>query len=166
MIRRATMFDLNAIMDIVDRCKQQMKVQGNEQWNEAYPLHHHYEGDISSGTLFVSENSGYITGVACISEKAHEDYDNIKWQRNNVPYLCVKRLAVDPNYRSSGIGAAFYSFAEQLAHMKGIELIRTDTYAKNKAALKLFQKAGYTYIDSLHLGDYESPFYYYEKILS
>ncbi|MRG87241.1 GNAT family N-acetyltransferase [Salinibacillus xinjiangensis] len=162
IIRLAKLSDIPDIMKIVKKSIQIMQKNGNEQWGEDYPLAEHYEGDIKEDHLYVYEDNGEVTGVACISNEGHNEYDEMNWSYDE-PYLCIKRLAVDPEVRKRGIGLKFYQKAEELALERGIQTIRTDTYSKNKGAIKLFDRGGYQFVGERYNGGKEAPFYYYEK---
>ncbi|RPF57074.1 GNAT family N-acetyltransferase [Aquisalibacillus elongatus] len=163
MIRGGKLTDLDQIVDLVERAKQKMKQEGNDQWDDTYPTKEHYEADLHNGQLYVFEQGGKIHGAACISDEGHHEYDEIPWKISKKPYLCMKRLAVDPDSRHKGIGLAFYQYADELAKQIGVPSLRTDTNGSNKAALRLFEKAGYSYVASEPHGYYKEPFVYYEK---
>ncbi|WP_102029330.1 GNAT family N-acetyltransferase [Salirhabdus sp. Marseille-P4669] len=162
MIRHAEYKDLSKIMEIENQSREIMQKEGNEQWDESYPLAAHYEGDIKESNLFVYEEDNRILGVACISNYGHQEYNDINWTYNG-PYYCIKRLAVDPKTRGKGIALKFYQAAEEIALENGVHLIRTDTYSKNKGAVKLFEKANYEFVQQRINEGKEAPFYYYEK---
>ncbi|WP_188207812.1 GNAT family N-acetyltransferase [Alkalibacillus aidingensis] len=162
MIRKATYTDLNQIEALVNQAKDIMANAGMTQWGESYPTKRHYEEDLNQDELYVYEYEGEVVGVACISDHGHHEYDEINWSEE-ADYLCIKRLAVDPNVRMQGIGLAFYQFAEELAAERGVSYIRTDTNGENTAALRLFEKGEYTLVDKQRHGDFKQPFYYYEK---
>jgi GNAT superfamily N-acetyltransferase len=162
MIRKATYYDVGQIMKIVKASIAIMEQEGNDQWGEGYPLSEHYEADIKEGNLYVFEQDGCVAGVACICNYGHHEYDEINWSYQG-PYFCIKRLAVDPLARGRGIALQFYQAAEQIALENGVHLIRTDTYSKNKGAIKLFEKANYRFVQERFNGGRKEPFYYYEK---
>ncbi|WP_277674077.1 GNAT family N-acetyltransferase [Piscibacillus halophilus] len=163
MIREGHFEDLDSIAVLVDKAKKKMLAEGNDQWDETYPTRKHYESDLHNGQLYVFEQNGEIFGAACISDEGHHEYDEISWKISKKPYLCMKRLAVDPDARKQGIGLAFYQYADALAKSRGIPSLRTDTNGSNKAALRLFEKAGYSYVTAERHGHYKEPFVYYEK---
>ncbi|MBO8157308.1 MAG: GNAT family N-acetyltransferase [Bacillaceae bacterium] len=165
MIRKATKTDLGSIMEMVKATVEVMKEEGNDQWSDEYPLPSHYEGDREEGSLYVYEMDGTVIGAATISQKAHEEYERINWSSDE-PFYCVKRLAVDPHKRKKGVGLAFYHFAEVVARKNGIYYLKTDTYALNKAAIRLFEKAGYQFVQEDYTDEHDHPFYYYEKRLN
>ncbi|GEL78599.1 GNAT family N-acetyltransferase [Tenuibacillus multivorans] len=165
MIREGQLKDLDKIESLVKRAKEKMLEEGNDQWDDTYPKREHYEDDLRHGRLFVYEEKGRILGAACISDTGHSEYDEIDWKTTIKPYLCMKRLAVDPTTRQRGIGLKFYQFAEELAKDREVPSLRTDTNGANKAALRLFEKAGYSFVTAERHGHYKEPFVYYEKVV-
>ncbi|SET05608.1 L-amino acid N-acyltransferase YncA [Salinibacillus kushneri] len=162
MIREARHSDIPTIMNLIQASVAIMQEERNEQWGKDYPLAKHYENDIEAGQLYVYEDQTGVQGVACISHQGHHEYDEVAWSFDS-PYLCIKRLAVNPLERKKGIGLTFYQKAEEMALAKGIHTIRTDTYSKNQGAVKLFEKAGYHFVEERINDGREAPFYYYEK---
>ena len=162
MIRAGKMDDLNKIEDMVSRAKIVMKREGNEQWNDDYPKREHYETDLNNGELYVCEMEGEVVGACCISDEGHHEYKEINWS-NDEPYLCIKRLVVDPRVQGKGIGKKFYEYIEALAKERGINYVRTDTNEHNKAAIRLFEKSHYALVDKRRHGHYKGAFCYFEK---
>ncbi|WP_194840844.1 GNAT family N-acetyltransferase [Filobacillus milosensis] len=163
MIREGCFEDLEQIEIIIQKAKKMMLLEGNDQWNEDYPTKKHYESDLHNGKLYVYEENGRLLGIACIDDQGHHEYDGIDWKISKKPYLCIKRLAVNPDTRQRGVGLAFYQYAEELAKKRKFPSLRTDTNGSNKAALRLFERAGYSYAASESHGHFKEPFVYYEK---
>lgn len=55
MIRKGRSEDLDRIQTLVNRAKQLMTQEGNDQWDETYPTRKHYEDDLHNGQLYVYE---------------------------------------------------------------------------------------------------------------
>ncbi|WP_345243959.1 GNAT family N-acetyltransferase [Pontibacillus salipaludis] len=164
MIRQATREDLERIMEIVEASKLLMAATGSDQWDKAYPLYSDYENDVEQGRLFVYEEGDGVYGVACFNEQEPEHYSLLPWSKpEEEGVLLTQRLAVDPEVRGKGIAESFYHYVEQLAGMRGIQFLKTDTYSLNPAAQRVFQKAGYTYIGEWSTPERKAPFYFYEK---
>lgn len=106
MIRQAKPEDLECIKAVAKRSKRKMNDEGNPQWNGSYP-EAFYEDDIHNRQLYVYEIGGTIVGAVCISTEGHEEYAEIPWTYKE-PYLCMKRLAVDPDYQGKSIAQSFF----------------------------------------------------------
>ena len=161
MIRQAKPEDLVCIKAVAKRSKRKMNDEGNPQWNGSYP-EAFYEDDIHNRQLYVYEIGGTIVGAVCISTEGHEEYAEIPWTYKE-PYLCMKRLAVDPDYQGKSIAQSFFRFTEELGKEKGIHYICADTNAINEAALRLFNRANYQFVIEKYQEGEPFPFRYYEK---
>ncbi|SDK30624.1 GNAT family N-acetyltransferase [Sediminibacillus albus] len=165
MIRLAEKADLNRIMEIVKASVKVMNEQGNFQWSEDYPLESHYLSDMENGELYVIIQSGLIAGTAAISEKEHDEYPLINW-RSSQKALTIKRVAIDPICRGKGMASALYQYAEKVAREKKLNYLKTDTFAKNMAAQKLFRANGYHYVQARPVQEKADSLYYYDKLLA
>ncbi|MBN1280773.1 MAG: GNAT family N-acetyltransferase [Candidatus Thermoplasmatota archaeon] len=56
----------------------------------------------------------------------------------------IETVNVDPAYRGQGIGRQLLSAAEHDARTKKIRILRLEVAATNKAALRLYEQAGFT----------------------
>lgn len=61
----------------------------------------------------------------------------------------INRLAVHPAYRRRGIGLQLISAIEEALKKKGIAIYAALIEKPNQASLKLFEKAGYIFDDSI-----------------
>jgi ribosomal protein S18 acetylase RimI-like enzyme len=59
------------------------------------------------------------------------------------PILRIQDIYVEPEFRNRGIGTGLLAFCEKLAKTKGAGSIRLETNADNRAARKLYEKAGF-----------------------
>ncbi|WP_077624149.1 GNAT family N-acetyltransferase [Sediminibacillus massiliensis] len=164
MIRLANKEDLPRIMEIVKASVKVMNEQGNEQWNEDYPLESDFKGDLENQELYVAEIGGTVTGAACISEKEHSEYPLISWRKNDKA-LTVKRVAVDPSNRGSGIASGLYKHAEQVGREKGLHYLKTDTFSKNQSAQRLFRKNGYQFVQARRVEEKDDELWYFDKLI-
>jgi hypothetical protein len=57
MIRKATVLDLNSIMQITKSCAKHMINQQIFQWNEHYPNRNAFENDVRRGELYLFEKN-------------------------------------------------------------------------------------------------------------
>jgi ribosomal protein S18 acetylase RimI-like enzyme len=58
-------------------------------------------------------------------------------------------LAVDPRARGCGLGRLLLDFLHQAAAWRGAESIRLKVYHDNERARRLYERAGYTFVDEL-----------------
>ena len=59
----------------------------------------------------------------------------------------VYSIAVDPAYRGRGVAQGLIAGAEQAARVRGSRSLRLEVRASNKAALSLYERAGFTFLE-------------------
>ena len=115
LIRPAQAEELDTIWAMVGRAVADMNARGNPQWGADYPTRDFYAGDISRGELYAALVDGQLAGVACINTSESPEYDPLPWTTVR-PAMVIHRMAVDPTCQRSGIGSAFFRFAQEEAH--------------------------------------------------
>ena len=140
-IRKASVKDLDQIMQIYENARAFMCANGNkEQWGDDYPSRELIEQELDDMYLCMAD--GQIACVFYYAEEEDEDYREIngKWL-NEEPYAVVHRVA------STGIvkGAAAYCLDWAYSQVLNI---RMDTYRDNIPMQKLLEKCGFRYCGS------------------
>lgn len=149
-IRKATLADVPAIMNIIKKIVPLMQADGNFQWNDTYPNTEVFEKDIAEGQLWVADIDGQIAGVSAITTEQYPEYADAGLditQEAIVPH----RVAVDPDFRGMGAAKALMLEAEHEAQRRNIKILRVDTNSQNKATQALFPKLGYRLCGSIGL---------------
>ncbi|HBF36558.1 MAG TPA: GNAT family N-acetyltransferase [Firmicutes bacterium] len=164
MIRQATISDLKPIMKIVAKVCQEMRQQGNEQWDENYPREIDFGDDIQKEDLYVDETDGQVRGFICINYFEPPEYGQIHWSGSQKPMI-IHRMAIASEFRKQGIGSGLLQFAEQLAQNNGIQYLRSDTNSANRKMNALFGKTGYTFVGEMPAFGKKSLFNFYDKLL-
>ena len=59
----------------------------------------------------------------------------------------IYSIAVDPAYRGRGVAQGLIAAAEQAARSRGARSLRLEVRASNKAALSLYERAGFTFLE-------------------
>jgi len=139
-IRKTTLADLDAVMQIYAYARAYMQESGNpNQWFNNHPPQDVIEDDIQAGLSYVCEDDGQIAAVFYFNVEDEPTYNNIdgKWL-NTRPYGVVHRIARAPG--AKGAGAFCLKWCEA-AHPN----IRIDTHRDNAAMLRLLDKLGYVY---------------------
>jgi ribosomal protein S18 acetylase RimI-like enzyme len=139
---QAEMRDSGRVMEIITRCKHQMREAGSDQWDDLYPAAAMVEQDIRTKSLFVLVDESECIGAVCLNEKQSPEYAALQW-RYPGPALVVHRLCVDPAKQGSGAARTLMDFAERFAATNGYPAIRLDTYTGNPRALLLYGRRGY-----------------------
>ncbi len=164
-IRTGRMEDLEEIMALIARCVTVMQAGGSDQWDDQYPNREVIGEDLQRGTLFAAEGEGRILGIVVLDESQAEQYQTISWKQDEGPHLMMHRLAVDPEAQGQGVARKLIAFSEEYAMREGYTSLRLDTYAKNTAALKLYQGLGYDLRGEVNFPDRAASFPVFEKVL-
>ncbi|WP_177565505.1 GNAT family N-acetyltransferase [uncultured Phascolarctobacterium sp.] len=164
MLRLATMQDLQRVMAIVQATVEEMHAYGNYQWDDIYPTAQDFARDIEQGELFVADTDGLISGLICINQNEPAVYADADWSLKE-PALVLHRMAVDTALRGRGTGSELLQQAEALARNQGLCYLKTDTYALNEKAQRLFLQQGYRFCGEIQFRQMEHQFYCYEKVL-
>lgn len=136
-IQKATLYDLDAIMDVFAQARTFMREHGNaEQWGNNYPPRELIEQDIDKMYLCMEDDN--IASVFYYAVEEDADYQKIDgaWL-NEEPYGVVHRVA------SAGItkGAAKFCLDWAFAQAGNI---RMDTHKDNIPMQRLLEKCGFT----------------------
>ena len=164
MVRKAAETDIPAIMKIVSDTVRIMASEGNDQWNDGYPLAQDFLADIGKGELFVEEQAGTVRGFACVNREEPAEYRPVPWSRQGSATV-VHRLAVDAEYRGRGVASILMRFAEETAAANGTGYLRSDTCSKNPRMNGLFEKLGYRRAGDINFKGRRERFHCYEKVL-
>lgn len=163
-IRLADFSDLEQIMRIIKAVCKEMRLEGNEQWDENYPRENDFLNDIQRRELYVSETNGAVCGFLCINDIEPEEYARINWSSHQKP-LVLHRMAVASEFRGQGIASGLFQFAEKIALNKGMNYLRSDTNSLNSKMNALFVKMEYTFVGQMPAFGKKSLFHFYDKIL-
>lgn len=135
-----------------------------------YPTRKEAANGIANDTLFVAKISGNIVGSIILNHEPEPAYHRVKWKVNaeysNI--FVVHTFVVHPAYLKNGIGMDLLHFAVQHARNEQAKSIRLDVYEHNMPAIRLYEKCGFEYVDTvdLGLGEYGlNDFRLYEKVL-
>ncbi len=164
-IRTGRIEDLQEIMALIARCVSVMQAGGSDQWDDQYPNREVIGEDLQRGTLFAAEGEGRILGIVVLDESQAEQYQTINWRQVEGPHLMMHRLAVDPEAHGQGIARKLVAFSEEYGTREGYRSLRLDTYAKNTAALKLYQGLGYDLRGEVNFPGRVASFPVFEKVL-
>ncbi|HEH6974512.1 TPA: GNAT family N-acetyltransferase, partial [Clostridioides difficile] len=130
MIRKANMNDLESIMKIIKSTVEEMKTYNNTQWDENYPLEKDFVSDIKKQDLYIYEVDGEVAGFICLNYEEPEEYLGLNWSSNKKA-MVIHRMAVNQNFRKTGIASKLVDFAEKLAVENNVSYLKSDTYSIN-----------------------------------
>lgn len=153
MIRPAVLDDLNAIMEVIEDARYNLKNAGLNQWNldDGYPTINTMIADIDNNNLFVYDDNNPIKGIISIVKEIDINYQiNNFWKTNN-KYLSLHRIAIRNNCLNQGIASSMFDFAENYAKSLQINEIRIDTHNSNIKMKNLIKKHNYKYVGVIKL---------------
>ena len=155
-IRSGTTADLDELAALYDALNNQLaQTQNFPGWvKDEYPVRETAAQGIKEQTLFVFTNDKTIAGTIILNHKPEASYHQAKWlfESDYSDILVVHTLAVHPDFFQRGIAKRLLEFAEQYGRANQIKSIRLDTFEDNIPAIKLYEKLGYQYIETIDLG--------------
>jgi ribosomal protein S18 acetylase RimI-like enzyme len=171
-IRVGTEKDLDSIAQLYDAMNDHLAATANYPgWKKGvYPIREDAVNGINEGSLFVVTENEEIVGSMILRHQPEPAYLTVTWQTaldyKNV--LVIYTFVVHPQKLQHGVGRKMLEFAAQYAEDNQIKALRLDVYEKNIPAIRLYEKCGYRYIDTVSLGLEEHGlnwFRLYEKVL-
>lgn len=156
VIRKGTKDDIDAVSALYDEVCDDLQTHINYPgWRKGvYPDRQDAEQGIREDSLFVAEMDGEIAGTFILRQKPEEGYALADW-KTELPYsdiFVVYTLAVDPQFSHRGIGERMMEFILSHAQQQGMKAVRLDVYEKNTPAIRLYEKLGFQYVDTVDLG--------------
>lgn len=166
MIRKATLKDIDSIIDITKDCARHMIAEKIFQWNEHYPNRTPFETDVKRDELYVLEIENTIIGCIVISVVMDDEYIPMQWLTPNENNIYIHRLAIHPKQQGKGYAQELMNFAEKFSIENNHTSVRLDTFSQNNRNQKFYELRGYKKLGSIFFPKQsEHPFYCYELIL-
>ena len=144
--RKATLLDIDQVMECVEDAREFLKLQGNGQWQDGYPNRDNFISDINNGRLFVICDNDLVVAL-CALTYYEEDYHHLyegKWL-TDYPYMVMHRVAVRKSYRGKGLGKKLFEIFDIEAKKEGYHSLRIDTHEGNKVMRHLIKECGYIF---------------------
>ena len=138
----ASLSDADEVFALINKCRNAMKGTGMEQWPDFYPTLDDVKSDIERRSLWILRDQGAVIAAVTIDDDQPEPYTGIEW-KDDGPYICVHRLAVDPDRQREGLAARMMEFAHDHGTRGGATSVRVDTYSLNTAANRFYERLGY-----------------------
>ena len=135
-----------------------------------YPVRQNAIDGIKNGNLYVAKHNGTIIGSIILSHEPEPAYYNVKWgfEYDYSDVFVIHTFAVHPRFMKCGVGKALMDFADKHSVKSKVKSIRLDVFEGNMPAIRLYEKCGFKYIDTvdLGLGNYGlDSFKLYEKLI-
>lgn len=121
---------------------------------DIYPVRQNAVDGVKHDNLYVARNNGEIIGSVILSHEPEPAYYNAKWtfESDYTDVFVVHTFVVHPDFIKCGVGKALLDFSVEYSIKSHIKSIRLDVYEKNIPAIKLYEKCGFKYIDTVDLG--------------
>lgn len=149
MIRKATLSDMDRILEIYAAAREFMAENGNpEQWTNGYPQPELLAEDLKKEQLYVCETENGLGAAFVFFVGDEPDYHEIRegaWL-NDKPYGVLHRIAV-AEYGKGLASICIQWCYDQCGNMRG------DTHELNKSMQRLFEKNGYTKCGMITIAD-------------
>jgi len=166
MIQKATLNDIDNILNITKACARHMVSKHIFQWNENYPNRATFETDVKRDELYVLSIKNEIIGCITISIIIDNEYLPIRWLTPNKNNIYIHRLAIHPNYQGKGYAQLLMNYAETFSIENNYTSIRLDTFSQNLRNQKFYELRGYQKLGKIYFPKQSKhPFYCYELIL-
>lgn len=148
--RKATIDDLECILEIYRAGVANMQQTGIDQWDETYPAEKDVRLDISRSDLYLCMCDGEIAAVYAVNTIVDPEYNDADWQYPDIPWCAMHRLCVSPDFHRRGIATAVMKNIESQALSEGFGAVHLDTFSGNHRALGVYQKLGYKEVGEAH----------------
>lgn len=167
-IRKATVNDLDGIMEIVAAGQKYFRDNDIDQWTNGYPSRELITEDISLGTSYVIVDGDKVAGTAMITFVKEEAYDKItdgKWITDtSEEYASVHRVGISPDYKGRGLAGMFIECAKELCLANNVHSIKIDTHEKNQSMKNAIAKHGFIYCGNIFY-EFEGERIAFEKVV-
>ena len=145
--RPATEPDIGDILLILRQARNYMKKHRLDQWQGEYPAEADIRRDLEQEIGYVITYGERVAGYFALTAENQACYDVLtdgKWSAE-APYFSLHRAAVKAEFRGSDLSSLLIDAAENLARVRGIPYLRTDTHRHNEAMKALLRRHGYTF---------------------
>ena len=135
-----------------------------------YPVRQNAIDGVKNRNLYVAKKNGTIIGSIILSHEPEQAYYNVKWgfEADYSDVFVIHTFVVHPKFMQCGVGKMLIEFAYEYSIKSKVKSIRLDVYEGNMPAIKLYERCGFKYIDTVDLGlkDYGLDWFrLYEKLI-
>lgn len=158
-LRRATLADLDAIMQIINEAKELLKQDGSPQWQDGHPDRETFIDDIKHQTSWVLTVGDQIAATATLQLTPEPTYQEINGAWSNVTdsYATIHRVAVSSQFRGQHLSKYLFSNLISMGQMLDRTNFRIDTYPKNLRMQSLAESFGFVKRGEIMVDDQIDP---------
>lgn len=171
-IRIAAETDIDELEALYDALNDRLAAMVNYPgWMKGvYPVRETAARGIAEGCLYVAICDDLIVGSIILRRGMEPIYQKADWQArlSEEAVLAIYTVVVHPDCLARGIGQGLMDFAVEYGLQTDTKALRLDVYEHNLPAIRLYEKNGFKYIESVDLGlsTYGlNKFYLYEKLI-
>lgn len=151
MITLAQEKDLQEILDLYKRCSDHvMKRYNRTQWTEHFD-EKEYLDKIQNNLIYIMKDKETLVSSFILEV----EYPNYISNMDNLPFRYLKKLAVDPQYQSQGIGYRMMKHAENISKDLGATVLRMDFRSNFEHLRAFYQRLMYQEIGLAYIEDIE-----------
>lgn len=137
---------------------------------DIYPVREDAIIGVRNGNLYVAKYNGEIIGSIILNHEPEPAYSKAQWEFESdySEVFVIHTFVVHPKFLKCGVGRSLIDFSIKHSIKTKIKSIRLDVYEGNVPAIRLYEKYGFKYIDTvdLGLGEYGLDWFrLYEKVL-
>lgn len=155
-IERGAKSDIDELAQLYDDLNDYLAGGTNYPgWRKGlYPTRENAVKGVGHQTLYVAKESGKIAGSIILNHDPEPAYHQAAWgiNANYSDIFVVHTFVVHPAYLKAGIGTCLMEFVIRHSMDKHMKAIRLDVYENNLPAIKLYEKSGFHYVDTVDLG--------------
>lgn len=156
IVEVATIDDIDEIENLYDDLNDYLETGVNYSgWKKGiYPVRETAIEGIKSNTLFIIRKNGSIAGCVVLNHEQDATYLEATWDIDAPcdKVMVVHTLSINPKYMKQGISKKLMKFVKEYSKNLGMKAIRLDVSVQNSPAIALYEKLGYTYIETIDLG--------------
>lgn len=135
-----------------------------------YPIREDAINGVKNGNLYVAKHDGKIIGSIILNHEPESAYHKAKWEFESdySDVFVIHTFVVHPKFLKYGVGKELMDFSIEHSIKSQLKSIRLDVYEGNIPAIRLYEKCGFKYIDTvdLGLGEYGLDWFkLFEKVL-
>lgn len=154
--------------DINDYLERNINYPGWKK--DIYPVREDAIIGVRNGNLYVAKHNGELIGSIILNHEAEPAYSKAQWEFESdySEVFVIHTFVVHPKFLKCGVGRSLIDFSIEHSIKTKIKSIRLDVYEGNIPAIRLYERYGFKYIDTvdLGLGDYGLDWFrLYERVL-
>ncbi len=167
-IRKAKPEEFDKLMEFYYEVMDNMPQSKFFDWKRGgYPQPERIKRYIEKQEAYIGLIDGQIVCSAILNHVYNDGYDTAPWgiDATEEETLMVHTLAVLPAYHGKGISKELVEEIKEIARDMNLKAVRLDLIVGNIAAQKLYERAGFSFIEHYVSKVKDEEVYFYEYVL-